>query len=111
MQRGIDEARFRQTNFENKVDGFKTMLDKFDETLKTLTETHKASVEQAIGKTQVIYTELNARINGVANKQNRFELEWDSLKDTIHKLEEEDDKHAVRHDTVLKRLEHLTKDI
>jgi hypothetical protein len=51
MQRGIDEARFRQTNFENKVDGFKSVIDKFDETLKTLAEMHKSSVEQAIGKT------------------------------------------------------------
>jgi hypothetical protein len=50
MQKTILEANFKQTNYEQKVDAFKAVLDKLDQNLTDLEEQHKASVALAIEK-------------------------------------------------------------
>lgn len=54
MQRSISEAGFRQNNYELKVDAFKVVLDKFDQSLAELEAQHTSSVAQAIEKTNKI---------------------------------------------------------
>ena len=68
MTRTIEEAGFKQTNYEHKVETFKAVLDKVDENLAVLEAAHKKAVNEAQDQSKNVYNELNKRILDIAKK-------------------------------------------
>ena len=96
MNRTIEDAGFKQKNFEQKVETFKSVLDKFDQSLAVLEAQHKTAVNEAQEQTKKVYNELNTRILDVAKRQNNIEINWTTLESNITQLQSKSDSLTSR---------------